>query len=173
MKTRAGPLATLACSLLLIACGSPSVQAVASPPVAQTERVSGTAESYLRPAEGVTYIQMAPDVERELTTRIGGNAATSAFRDVALAGSTAKLRLVVIEMTDSYAATKPLNEVHGMGGPNTYPDKKPIQGVPTFLHTDVAPNFLAWQRGSDLILVYGTDHPAMERLADLLIVANR
>jgi hypothetical protein len=116
---------------------------------------------------------MAPDVERQLTSFVADKATTYAFRDVALAGSAAKLRLVVIQMTDAYAATKPLDELHGMGGPNAYPDRKPIAGLPTFLHTDVTPNFLAWQQRQILALVYGTDHVAMESLATSLVLANR
>ena len=174
MTTRLGRTAALAGSLLLVTCGTPESPPVTSPVVIRSATpVAPSADSYLRPLQGVTYTQMAPDVERQLTSFVAGKATTYAFRDVALTGSPAKLRIVVIQMTDAYAATKPLNDLHGMGGPTSYPDKKLIQGLPTFMHTDVTPNFLAWQQGSNSVLVYGTDHIAMEGLASSLIVANR
>jgi hypothetical protein len=118
-------------------------------------------------------MQMTADTERQLASSVAAYATTYVFRDVALVGSTTKLRLVVVQMTDAYAATKPLNDVHGMGGPNSYPDKKQIADLPTYFHSDATPNFLAWQQGQDLVVLYGVDRVAMEQFASSLIAANR
>jgi hypothetical protein len=156
------------------ACASPAVDKTSPPPAVQSVApVEQTADAYLRAIDGVTYTQMTADVERQLTSFVAGKATTHVFRDVALRSSPAKLRIVVIEMSDAYAATKPLDETHGMGGPNAYPDKRLIAGLPTFFHTDVTPNFLAWQQRQTLALVYGSDRVAMESLALSLVLANR
>jgi hypothetical protein len=171
------PLSAYVVFALLVAssaCGAPLPRPAASSVATQSASPAlQSANTYLRPVDRVTYTLMAPDVERQLTSFVADKATTYAFRDVALAGSPAKLRLVVIQMTDAYAATKPLDELHGMGGPNAYPDRKLIAGLPSFLHTDVTPNFLAWQQRQILALVYGTDRVAMESLATSLVLANR
>ena len=46
-------------------------------------------------------------------------------------------------------------------------------GIPTYLHSDATPNFLAWQQGTEMVTVYSADHAAMRKLAQLLIEANR
>ena len=172
--SRFGGAIALACSLLLVACGSPQLTPpAAAAPTRSAAPAAHSADAYVRPLDGVTYTQMAPDVERQIASLFAGKAITYAFRDVGLTGPSAKLRLVVLEMTDAYAAAKPLDDVHGMGGPNSYPDKKVIGGLPTFLHADATPNFLAWQQRQYLVLVYGTERPAMESLAAPLIAANR
>ena len=166
----------LICALVLINCGSPDAVPFATrsaAPIAIPSTASPTALSYLRAIDGVTYIPMAPDVERRVVALFEDAATSYAARDVTLSTSTAKLRLVVLWMSDKFAATKPLNDVTGMGGPNSRPEKKSIGGLTTFLHTDVTPNFLAWQQGLILSLVYGVDRPAMETVAALLIGANR
>ena len=165
------------CGLLPLACGpsSGNTAARSSAPATSGPSDSPTALSYLRPIDGVAYAPMAPDVEARVVATFRDSAVTYAVRDVMMKDASGKLRIVVLWMTDKYAATKPLNDVTGMGGPASRPDKKTIGGVTTFFHTDVSPNILAWQQGPILALIYGDgpDRPAMEQLAGALIAANR
>jgi hypothetical protein len=178
MFRRTGWLAPFAVSCLLtIACGAPGGGTAAQSSAAPTAgpSASPTALRYLRPVDGVTYTPMAADVEARVVATFRDSAVTYAIRDVAMKGASGKLRIVVLWMTDKYAATKPLNDVTGMGGPASRPDKKTIGGISTFFHTDVSPNILAWQQGPILALIYGDgpDRPAMEQLAGALIAADR
>lgn len=116
---------------------------------------------------------MSAEVERQLTSLVASNATTYAFREVGLSGTTVPIRVVVIQMTKAYAETKPLDELHGFGGPNSYPQRTVTSGIPTYLHSDATPNFLAWQQGTEMVTVYSADHAAMRKLAQLLIEANR
>ena len=130
----------LVVALLLVSCANTpwSASVSAQPAQATASRVSD-ASTYLRPVDGVTYTRMSAEVERQLTLLVASNATTYAFREVGLSGTTVPIRAVVIQMTKAYAETKPLDELHGLGGPNSYPQRTVTSGIPTYLHSDATP----------------------------------
>ena len=163
------------CCVVLVNCGGSATRPAAQTTSVPTASALPNALSYLRPIDGVMYAPMAPETEARVVSGFGDAAISYAVRDVAIRGIAAKLRIVVLWMTEKYAATKPLNDLTGLGGPGSRPETKMIGGLTTFLHTDVSPNILVWQQGPILALIYGyeQDRPAMESLAGSLITSTR
>lgn len=165
-------------SLALVGCaGGPGAAPISELPSAvlptRSPSPSPGAVGYLRPLSGVTYSTMAPDVESRVAGAFPQGMATSyAVREVVMANYQTKLRLVILWLSDESFGRQVLDPETGLGGP-TRPEKTSVRGVTAFLHTDVTPNFLVWQQGRVLALVYGNDRSAMEELGGRLIDANR
>jgi hypothetical protein len=116
----------------------------------------------------------AKQVMAAFTTSGGDQLADSAvLRNAVSSVSASRLRLLVLRIKSIYAATKILDDKEGFGGRTVPPERTTIGGLPAFYHSDVTPNFLVWQQGLYLALVYGTDRPLMEQLAAGLIAANK
>jgi hypothetical protein len=144
-----------------------------APHASTTPSPTSLAEGYLRPLDGVAYSTMAPQTEQQVAQLFTDLPDGYAIRDVSVRGSTARLRLVVLHISDKYVGTKLLDDQTGFGGRTAAPVRLAIAGVPAFYHSDVTPNLLVWQQARFLVLIYGTDRPVMETLAAQLIVANR
>jgi hypothetical protein len=170
------PVAALSVALIL-ACGSappaiPSAAPSSPTAAAATPTASPSAGSYVRPIDGVEYAVMSEEVERRIVALFPDFPDGYALRDVTVRGSPARLRLVVLHISEKYANQKLLDDRMGLGQRGAPPERATIGGLPAFYHSDVTPNFLVWQQGRFLVLIYGTDRLVMETLAGRLIVAN-
>jgi hypothetical protein len=168
-------LATLRWSALGAALAITACRAAVAGVVPDTSAASPSppAESYLRPLDGVVYAAPDSQAEQQAGTQLRDLADSYVLRDAVVRGSKERLRLVVLHVAERYAARPILDPETGFGRRGEATERLTLHGVPAFYHSDVRPNFLVWQQGRVLAVVYGTDRGAMVTLAEGLIAANR
>lgn len=190
-----GPMAFLAVALVLASCAaaasptptpSPTQSPTPSPtleptpsPTPATVGISVAAQAYLVPLAGYEYVALPTSVEQQAVAGLQSDLVRDYFKGYAIQSVTrdgaGQAVAWVLDMQPSYLALPGFMEgvVAGMAGTtNATTQQITLAGQAAYQLVTSTQQFVAWQTGSFIVVVFGADLAPVTAVATALIEAH-